>query len=77
MALSDAIKAEAEKKPGPKCSTCLLVATLEPEDQEALAAALADLSITTAAIRRALATEGHEVRAENLQRHRNRDCNRP
>lgn len=77
MALSDAIKAEAEKKPGPKCSTCLLVETIPLEDRHALDAALGDLSITTAAICRALAVEGYKVRPENLQRHRNRDCNRP
>jgi hypothetical protein len=77
MALSDAIKAEASRKPGPKCSTCLLISTLDDADQAALEEAMADRTITTAAICRALGVEGHRVTPINLQRHRNRECNRP
>ena len=77
MALSDAIKAEAARKPGPRCSTCLLISTLDADDQAALEAAFADPAVTTAAIARALSTEGHRVNPTNLQRHRQRECNRP
>lgn len=74
MALKDALAAEAAKKPGPRCTVCLLSASLPKADRDALTAALDNLAITSAAISRALLSEGHTVRSETIRRHRAREC---
>ena len=74
MALSDALKAEAGKKPGPRCIACILIDRLSDDDTAALDAAFADLSITSTAIVRALASEGHKIGAETIRRHRAGNC---
>jgi len=76
VALSDALKAEALKRPGPLCTVCILITTLTKSDVEALDAAMADLAVTSSAIARALQSEGHEVRAETVRRHRAKQCAR-
>ena len=74
MALSDALKAEAEKKPGPRCTLCNLTLTLPKDDLAALDAAMADLTVTSSSISRALMSEGHDMRPETVRRHRAKNC---
>ena len=74
MALSDALKAETIKKPGPVCTVCILLTTLAKDDAGALSSALSDFAVTSAAISRALLSEGHRVAANTLSRHRRGDC---
>lgn len=74
MALSDALKIETAVKQGPRCRMCILVESLNKEDAAALAAAFADPAVTSAAIGRALAREGHKVTGENVRRHRDGRC---
>ena len=74
MALSDALKAEASKRPGPTCTVCILVPTLSGADREALEAAMTDLAVTASAIARALQSEGHDISPETLRRHRSQRC---
>lgn len=74
MALSDALKAETSKRPGPRCTLCVLDDTLTPADRAALHAAMDDGSVTSSAISRALVTEGHDIRAETVRRHRAKQC---
>lgn len=75
MALADALKIEtAASARGPRCTVCLLVTTLGKDDAQALAAALADDSVTSAAISRALRREGHPISEMTLRRHRKGEC---
>ena len=74
MALSDALKAETAKRPGPLCTVCIIITTLSKDDRDSLDAAFADVSVTGTAITRALQSEGHEVRAEAVRRHRDNRC---
>ena len=74
MALSDALRVEANKKPGPTCTVCILIPTLSDADREALEAAMTDLAVTASAIARALQSEGHDVSPETLRRHRAQRC---
>lgn len=66
-----------EAKPGPHgghaCKTCGIVNSLEGDDAEALRAFLADSSVTTAHIRRALDRIGVKVSQSAVARHR-KDC---
>lgn len=74
MSLSDALKAESSKRPGPRCTVCIVSASLPKSDADALNSAMADLAVTSSAIARALQSEGHEVRAETVRRHRHKEC---
>lgn len=74
MALSDALKFETSKRPGPRCTLCVARASLPKSDQTALDGALTDLSVTSAAIARALVSEGHDIRSETVRRHRSHEC---
>ncbi len=74
MALSDALQHEISKRPGPTCTVCILIPTLPASDQSALEAAMTDLAVTASAIARALQSEGHDVSAETLRRHRSQRC---
>lgn len=73
MALSDAL-IEATKARGPRCSMCVIAEGLTEADRASLDAALVDLSVTSAAITRALVSEGHKVSAESVRRHRSGEC---
>lgn len=77
MSLSDALKYEASRKPGPRCSICILIPTLDKPEAAALVAALDDGAVTSSAISRALNSEGHEIRAETVRRHRAKECAGP
>ena len=73
MALADAL-AEATRKPGPTCTFGRLIATLNDDDQAALAAYLARPDTSAAMIVRALAAEQHRINRAPVERHRRGDC---
>lgn len=74
MSLADSLAREAVTTKGPRCSICQLVDSLEPSDQDTLLAAFADTRFTSAAITRALRSEGHPVSAHTITRHRKGEC---
>jgi len=74
MSLSEALKIEASRKHGPRCTLCILISGLPEGDAKALQAALSDGGVTSSAIARALASEGHDIRPETVRRHRAREC---
>ena len=75
MALSQSLAAEvAASARGPRCTVCALVPSLGKDDRDALAAAMADTGVTSAAIARALRREGHGITESTLRRHRKGEC---
>lgn len=75
MSLAKALEAQrAAKQQGPRCSMCILLAGLPKPERDALNNALADKRYTTAAISRALMSEGHNLNATTVGRHRNKEC---
>lgn len=74
MALADALDAERNLLPGPKCGVAKVRIVLVPADQTALDAALADDATSHSAISRALFSEGHRVSEFTVGRHRMGKC---
>ena len=78
MSLADALQHEREQgmRKGPDCRLCVALRAMDKADASALAEAMADPSITTAAIFRALKREGFDVSANITARHRRGECQR-
>lgn len=74
MSIADAIAQQPKMLPGPRCSTCLVIDTLDAADREALAMAMADPSVTASTIARALQSDGHDVSVASITRHRRKGC---
>lgn len=74
MSLAAALEAEAARKPGPRCTLCLVLDRLPESEAEALAAALAGDTMASAGISRALIREGHNIAAVTVRRHRAGEC---
>ena len=74
MNLADALNTEFRANHKPKCSTCILLTSLDKADAAALQTALADPKFTGAAIARALRSQNHIVGQANLMRHRRGEC---
>jgi len=76
MSLADSLqheKAQGSRK-GPDCRLCVALRSMPPKDVDALDEALADDSMTGAAISRALKAEGHDISAVIVLRHRKGEC---
>ena len=73
MSLADALKAERELAPGPKCGMCVLLPTLDEEDRAELEASLAG-KMSGSRISRAMRAVGINVSAQTILRHRRGDC---
>jgi len=77
MGLSEALAAERNTRPGPRCGVCRLMDNLCEEDRAELDAALADPDFKGAAIARAIKAEGlADFQAQQINRHRRGDCRR-
>lgn len=74
MSLSDALEANKTVHRGPKCTLCILLSKMDPKDRVVLEQALEDDTFTHAAISRALKSEGYQITANTVQRHRTRGC---
>ena len=73
MALDDALRRHSAPVTQP-CVIGALVAQLDDNDRQALLAAMADDTVETIAIVRALADEGYTVARTTLVRHRKAEC---
>lgn len=78
MTLADALQHEREQgmRKGPECRLCVVIRKLAGPDAQALNDAMADPSITTASIFRALKREGFDVSQNITARHRRGECQR-
>lgn len=76
MGLADALRSEQDRgiQKGPRCSVCALYLTLDAADASALDEAMLDKAVATSVIARALKSEGHQIGASTLGRHRNGEC---
>lgn len=74
MSLADRFATYEKPGPGAKCVTCSLEETLPQDERAALAAALADKSISNAAISQILKSEGHSIGETSVRRHRRGIC---
>ena len=76
MSLRDALLTEkAASRKGPLCGMAIVYAKLTDDDREALDAFVADRdNVTTAAITRALISEGHRIGKNTVERHRRGEC---
>ena len=76
MSLSKALATERDSGiyRGPQCSLCELPGQLPKDEAAALLEALADPSMTHAAISRALRGEGYPIHANTVSRHRKGEC---
>lgn len=76
MSLRQTLEAEkAASRKGPPCGMSVVEARLAPDDLAALREYLADRdNVTTAAITRALAADGHRVGKNTVERHRRGEC---
>lgn len=73
MGLMDEIQAERQTG-APVCSWAKLLDQLDKADRADVDAAVADESITGAAIVRALRARGHKVTEKAVRRHRREEC---
>ena len=73
-ALSDKLSDLKPRPSGVPCSVRVLLDQLDDEDREALQKVLADHSITSVDIYRALTDAGHYVGAQTVARHRAGRC---
>ncbi len=73
MSLLDDIKNNG-KRTGGLCSFQALFKELSKADRDDLLTALADMTITSSAISRALVANGHNIKRDTVQRHRRGDC---
>lgn len=71
MSFKEALAAE---KPRRQCKVCDLEAVLDPEDWNDLTESLADDTINSASITRALAAIGHRMSEHTVKRHRTGGC---
>ena len=75
MSLAAALDAEkAAARKGPPCTFAGIFDKLDKADADALTAYLADGSVTTTVILRALQAEGYSVGQNTVQRHRKGIC---
>lgn len=74
MSLADRFASYEKPGPGAKCVTCHLEQTLPAGEAEALKAALADSSISNAAVSQILKSEGHNIGETSVRRHRKGIC---
>jgi hypothetical protein len=74
MGLADRFASYEKPAPGAKCVTCSLVEGLPKDEAAALDAALADASISNAAISAILKEEGHQIGETSVRRHRRGIC---
>ena len=74
MSLSDALKIETTRRPGPRCTLCMTITKLPPADVASLQDAMDDKGVTSSAISRALVSEGYDIRSETVRRHRKNEC---
>jgi len=76
MSLSASLQQQRQERirKGPMCRVCLLIATVDAEDREALEAALADEGMAHTQISRALKAEGLDYAPNTIARHRRGDC---
>lgn len=74
MSLAAALAVEAGRKPGPRCTLCVVLDRLPESDAAALTAALDGDEVTSAGIARALLREGHKISAVTVRRHRAKEC---
>ena len=74
MGLADRFASYEKPKPGGKCVTCSLVADLPKDESAALVAALADESISNAAVSQILKSEGYQIGETSVRRHRKGIC---
>lgn len=74
MSLADRFATYEKPAPGAKCVTCNLEQSLPETDAAALRAALADQSISNAAISQILKSEGHKIGETSVRRHRRGIC---
>jgi hypothetical protein len=74
MSLVKALKDQKVTRKGPRCFICQLLDDLPKEDSDALVAALDDGTYTSAAIGRAIRSEGYTINDVTVIRHRKRDC---
>ncbi len=76
MSLRQTLEAEkAASRKGPLCGVAVVESRLDPDDLAALREFLADRdNVTTAAITRALASDGHRIGKNTVERHRRGEC---
>lgn len=74
MSLRAALDDQAGAPRRAACTVSLLLDELSADDRAALIAAMDDVRLSGAAIARALATIGHQMRSHNIQRHRRKEC---
>lgn len=73
MALADALE-QATKPRRLRCAIAVLLEQLDHDDKRTLAGWLTDLTISNAAIERALVSQGHLIRQHTVRRHRKNEC---
>ena len=76
MPLADALSKtsqypQSNRKP---CGVKLVLGKLDKKDHATLVAVMADESVDSAHIYRALTVEGHSVSAQTIRRHRRKEC---
>ena len=72
--LANLAAADTLARPDHKCGICWALETLDPTAAAYLQAAIDNASVKAAEIQRALATEGHDVGANTVSRHRRALC---
>ena len=73
MGVAAALAADTVRS-GPRCLIGVALGTLTGEDLDALEGALADTSVTSSSISRALTASGTKVGGQAVRRHRAGDC---
>lgn len=68
------IVSENTRTPADGCGIVRILETMEPEDRSDLEQALANRSIASSAIDRALRKHGYSVSGNMVRRHRRKDC---
>lgn len=71
--LSDLLSEAAQATRVVKCTTCKLIAELEPDDSAALIAAVRSDDVSAGVIAKALSNYGYSVSPSAVSRHR-REC---
>jgi hypothetical protein len=74
MGLADRFSSYEKPRVGARCTTCHLEVTLPKDDADALMKALADPSVSNAAISEILKSEGHPIGETSIRRHRKGMC---
>lgn len=71
--LGEVLAAHKDLPKGPPCTMTVLIAQMDADDREALAAALRS-NQTSALIARAMTDAGFEVQSSTVRRHRRGEC---